>query len=82
VVTGHQPDDDQPIHYWTLSPSLHPLLHPAHHEPTHLTVGQGLQKDSERDGIKSLTKIQKNSIHHLPFISKARDLVIEGYHFS
>ncbi|KAK4806162.1 hypothetical protein QYF61_001085 [Mycteria americana] len=64
--------DIQPGSSHHRGPELHtvlkPVLHPAHCEPAHPTVGQLVQKDAVRDSIKSLTKIQKDYIHRLPFI--------------
>lgn len=68
---AHQPDVAPfTANLWAL-PALQPVLHPIHREPAHPTVRQLLQKGAVRDNIKSLTKIQKNYIHLLPFILQA-----------
>lgn len=67
-----------PIWYNPLSSALQTVLHWAYHEPALPTVGQLVQKDVVRNGIKSLAKIQ-NYVCHLPFIHKVRDLILEGY---
>lgn len=65
-TTGDWSPASLSILYNTLSPALQPVLS-AHHLPAHFTV-RLVQKDAGRDNIKSLIKIQKTHIHHLPFI--------------
>lgn len=56
--------------YSPVSPALQPALYPVHWEPPDLTGGQPLQKVAVRDSVKSLIKIQKSYIKHLPFIDQ------------
>jgi len=60
-------------------PVKRPVPHPALCAPAHLTAGQLVQKDTVRDSMKSLTKIQRSHIHRLPFTHQAGDLLVEGH---
>lgn len=65
LVTSCQPDV---VPFNTTLITIKPVFYPSYHILVHLTNGQFIQKATVRDVFKSLPKILKDFIHHLPFI--------------